>query len=196
MIHDAYIFCNGEKELINKEFRKSLSMNKEYYKYLFYGDILYYDIVDELYNNNGGERQYVSVNEYGDILGFFCAYINKLTYCIDDVIIAKFISNSTAENDLIFKTDLEDFIKILIQNNKANSIIITTAICNKRMVSYLDKWCIMYNGKYIGKEYGTIVKNGLLIDKLIYQFATNRFIEYSKSKMENSDADTELFNMI
>ena len=114
MLKNAFIFCKGNENIINNALIDSLNIDRDYYKYLFYSDNDFYKIVDRLYANNSLEIQYVSVGEYGELLGYFSGTISNGTKKIYDVSICKFISNSTIENQIIFKTDLYNFFNMLL----------------------------------------------------------------------------------
>lgn len=79
MLKNAFIFCNGNVNIINNEFIASLNTDKDYYKYLFYSDNESYKLVHVLYEDNGSEIQYVSVGEYGELLGYFSGTISNGT---------------------------------------------------------------------------------------------------------------------
>lgn len=177
MLKNAFIFCNGNESIINNEFTSSLNMNKDYYKYLFYSDNDFYKVVDSLYEDNSLEIQYVSVGEYGELLGYFSGKISHETKKIYEILICKFISNSTIENQIIFKTDLYNFFNMLINKTDINFVIVTTSSCNHRMKKILNDLCILHNGRFVGTEYGTVVKDNVLSDRLIYQFYTKDFLE-------------------
>lgn len=177
MLKNAFIFCNGNESIINNEFTSSLNMNKDYYKYLFYSDNDFYKVVDSLYEDNGSEIQYVSVGEYGELLGYFSGTISRGTKKIYEILICKFISNSTIENQIIFKTDLYNFFNMLLNKTDINFVIVTTSSCNNRMKKILNDLCILHNGRLVGTEYGTVVKDNVLSDRLIYQFYTKDFLE-------------------
>lgn len=177
MLKNAFIFCNGNESVINNEFTSSLNMNKDYYKYLFYSDNDFYKVVDSLYEDNGSEIQYVSVGEYGELLGYFSGKISHGTKKIYEILICKFISNSTVENQIIFKTDLYNFFNMLLNKTDINFVIVTTSSCNHGMRKILNSLCILHNGRVVGTEYGTVVKDNVLSDKLIYQFYTKDFLE-------------------
>ena len=46
MLKNAFIFCNGNENIINNEFIASLNTDKDYYKYLFYSDNEFYKLVN------------------------------------------------------------------------------------------------------------------------------------------------------
>lgn len=183
MLKNAFIFCNGNESIINNEFTSSLNMNKDYYKYLFYSDNDFYKVVDSLYEDNGSEIQYVSVGEYGELLGYFSGKISHGTKKIYEILICKFISNSTVENQIIFKTDLYNFFNMLLNKTDINFVIVTTSSCNHGMRKILNSLCILHNGRVVGTEYGTVVKDNVLSDRLIYQFYTKDFLEKYNAKM-------------
>ena len=183
MLKNAFIFCNGNENVINNEFVASLNTDKDYYKYLFYSDNEFYKLVNILYEDNGSEIQYVSVGEYGELLGYFSGTISRGTKRIFDVFICKFISNNTVENQIIFKTDLYNFFNMLLNKTDMNFVIVTTSSCNHRMKKILNNLCILHNGRIVGTEYGTVVKDNVLSDKLIYQFYTKDFLEKYNAKM-------------
>lgn len=183
MLKNAFIFCNGNESIINNEFTSSLNMNKDYYKYLFYSDNDFYKVVDSLYEDNSLEIQYVSVGEYGELLGYFSGKISHGTKKIYEILICKFISNSTIENQIIFKTDLYNFFNMLLNKTDINFVIVTTSSCNHGMRKILNSLCILHNGRVVGTEYGTVVKDNVLSDRLIYQFYTKDFLEKYNAKM-------------
>ena len=47
----------------------------------------------------------------------------------------------------------------------------------------MNNLCILHNGRLVGTEYGTVVKDNVLSDKLIYQFYTKDFLEKYNAKM-------------
>ena len=177
MLKNAFIFCKGNENIINNALIDSLNIDRDYYKYLFYSDNDFYKIVDRLYANNSLEIQYVSVGEYGELLGYFSGTISNGTKKIYDVSICKFISNSTIENQIIFKTDLYNFFNMLLNKTDINFVIVETSSCNNRMKKILNDLCILHNGRIVGTEYGTVVKDNVLSDRLIYQFYTKDFLE-------------------
>lgn len=183
MLKNAFIFCNGNENVINNEFVASLNTDKDYYKYLFYADNEFYKLIDSLYEDDSLEIQYVSVGEYGELLGYFSGTISHETKKIDEILICKFISNNTPENQIIFKTDLYNFFNMLLNKSDINFVILTTSSCNHRMKKILNNLCILHNGRVVGTEYGTVVKDNVLSDKLIYQFYTKDFLEKYNSKM-------------
>lgn len=183
MLKNAFIFCNGNESIINNEFTSSLNTDKDYYKYLCYGDNEFYKLVNILYEDNGSKIQYVSVGEYGELLGYFSGKISHGTKKIYDVCICKFISNNTVENQIIFKTDLYNFFNMLLNKTDINFITVTTSSCNHKMKKILNDLCILHNGRVVGTEYGTVVKDNVLSDRLIYQFYTKDFLEKYNAKI-------------
>lgn len=183
MLKNAFIFCKGNENIINNALIDSLNIDRDYYKYLFYSDNDFYKIVDRLYADNGLEIQYVSVGEYGELLGYFSGTISNGTKKIYNVSICKFISNTTIENQIIFKTDLYNFFNMLLNKTDINFVIVTTSSCNYGMKKILNSLCILHNGRIVGTEYGTVVKDNVLSDRLIYQFYTKDFLEKYNAKM-------------
>ena len=72
---------------------------------------------------------------------------------------------------------------MLLNKTDINFVIVTTSSCNHRMKKILNNLCILHNGRIVGTEYGTVVKDNVLSDKLIYQFYTKDFLEKYNAKI-------------
>lgn len=139
------------------------------YKFLNFSTYEEYNIV-ELQGNEWSKISKVSVNENGDILGYFSANISQYQQRIDSCFFVKFPHNYQLENDKsIAYNDFREFVDYIMNHpiyKKVSFRAIKDNPANKAYEEFLNK----YNGeRFLLKDYVRL-KDGKYYDVYLYYF--------------------------
>lgn len=141
----------------------------ENYKFLNFSTYKEYNIV-ELNENEWNKVSKVSVNEKGDILGYFSASISQSQSRIDSCFFVKFPKNYRLENDknTVYK-DFREFVDYIMNHpiyKKVSFQAIKDNPANKVYEEFLRK----YNGeRFLLKDYVRL-EDGRYYDTYLYYF--------------------------
>ena len=123
-------------------------------------DFLFWDVSPQYYHGTDTDPRYkqdewVSLNQQGEVVGYFCAFVDKATISVDDISIAKF------KDDKSFAFDLVRFIR-----NMRRRYRVTRWACvigNPSEKNY-DRIALLYGGRIVG----TFSKKVKLLDGRYY----------------------------
>ena len=167
MLKTAHYEIGEEKlgRLISEEMQKG---NGEYY---FIGGFHYYNM--GICSSSADGIDMVSVNKFGDILGFFGCSFNFHKKRIDNVHFFKFKDNICNEEDAeVFNKDIEEFFLKLISDKRFSNVFFNSIKENRANGDgrrYFS-WLQMYGGeRFLVPEYSVDLE-GNLHDMYIYKF--------------------------
>lgn len=140
---------------------------------------MYYHLNDsaeaiEFRDTNWSKLQYASVNEEGEVVGYFACFITRQARNAYDISIIKF------EESNVFSIDLMRFFDLLFFERNFNKASFEVVIGNP-VESMYDKFINRYGGKIVGiKEKETVLRDGKHYDLKMYEIMREAYCKNRK----------------
>jgi len=129
--------------------------------------------VRKIEDDNWSKQQFVSVDRYDNVIGYFEADILPKAHFVGNLTIVRFNRENTY--NFIFAKDLLDFFVKLFFYYEYKKINFTVAVTSPNEFWY-DRFIHKYGGNIVGiKRENFALENGLLLDEKIYEIFKGEF---------------------
>lgn len=141
-------------------------------KYKYYFPSAYMDLTIDLNNSTWNDLQFVSVNEYNEVIGYLGAHIDRTINSISSLKLLSF--KGTGFSD--FHNDIIEFIQMLFNKYNFDKINWSVVVGNPVEKSY-DVLCHHCNGHIVGTfKNHTRLPDNSLCDMKYYEILKSDFI--------------------
>jgi len=177
-------YFNTDTDTINK------LIHNGNYKYLSFGNYTHFSIVHDIPVNEWGDLIYISVDKYGNILGFFEASINRSLQKISINLLVKFkykyeeyakdyieknpemtTEEAILEMKRISAIDIREFFNMILSDKCLTAGVSLHCFAeNDSANHFYEEMIDTYNGKKILLENYFVDRDMKLIDVFLYYF--------------------------
>lgn len=156
-----------------EELRKKMMKTWENPKYWYYNNCSYFSEL-ELDKDTWNNMRYVSVNSYGEVIGYMGYGVERESRYVSYLAIINFT------DDIIFGVDVWHMIKDIFEKYQYRKINFSVIIGNPIEAKY-DRLINRYGGRIVGiyKE-NTMLPDGQLYDEKLYEIFRTDYLEHKK----------------
>ena len=133
----------------------------------------YVDFDSDIKDNNYYNQQWVSLENGFNIVGFFCAEVDRTCHYVKSLKIVNF----NKDKNITFARDLKDFfLKLLLRFNYHK--INFSVVVGSRNEKIYDKFINRYGGRIVGTFYNDrMLQDGSIRDMKHYEITREEFLE-------------------